>query len=82
MKEIIHSGIKDIRGKIIKEGDILIDNIPTKGIVKIIDGKYLVTSNYKGRDINLVDDDCDLLSEVLIKYNDMEIVGSIYNQTK
>lgn len=80
MKELVN--IRDIKGKVIREGDILSDKVPSKGIVKLLKGRYMVTSDYAGRDILLLDDDCDLLTEDLVLGNKMQVVGNVYEMIK
>jgi hypothetical protein len=75
------SGVKDLNGKMIREGDLLLDRTPSKGIVVFSKGEFWVTSDYQDRDITILDSDCDLLNEDLIFINKMVVVGSIYTES-
>jgi YopX protein len=80
MKE--ETTIRDANDKLIREGDILEDNVPSKGIVKLSEGQFWVTTDYHGRDINAFDSECDLLSEGLISCNHMVVTGNIHDNEK
>jgi hypothetical protein len=73
-----NTGIKDSNDKMIREGDLLLDNISTKGIVVISNGEHWVTTDYNGRDIKILDKECDILNDELVYYNKMVILGNIF----
>jgi hypothetical protein len=73
-----NTGIKDSNDKIIREGDLLLDNISTKGIVVLSNGEHWVTTDYNGRDIKILNKECDLLNEDLVYDNKMVILGNIF----
>ncbi|MFL1998371.1 YopX family protein [Lysinibacillus irui] len=77
MKE--NTGVNDLNGKAILEGDILVDNLPSKGIVvRLEDGQYAVTSDFQGRDIRQIENS-DLLNTYLIKDHEMTSIGNIHD---
>ncbi|WP_446936673.1 YopX family protein [Lysinibacillus fusiformis] len=77
MKE--NTGVNDLNGKAIREGDILIDNLPSKGIVvRLKDGQYVVTSDFQGRDIRQIENS-DSLNAYLIKDHEMTSIGNIHD---
>ena len=73
------TGVKDLRGKPILEGDVIADNIPSKGIVvEVEQGVFVVTSNYNSRDIRQIGHS-DVLCEDLVRYNEMVVIGNIHD---
>ena len=77
MKE--STGVNDMYGRAILEGDVLIDVLPSKGIVvRLEDGRYVVTSDFQGRDIRQVGHS-DLLNDFLIKDHKMTVIGNIHD---
>jgi hypothetical protein len=76
MKE--HTGIKDWNGNFILEGDVLSDKVPSNGIVVYSEGKYLVTSDFQGRNIMQLGHS-DLLNERLVNDNEMVVIGNIHD---
>ena len=73
------TGVNDMYGKAILEGDVLIDVLPSKGIVvRLEDGQYIVTSDFLGRDIRQIGNS-DLLNDDLIKDNKMSVIGNIHD---
>ncbi|PLR72184.1 YopX family protein [Bacillus sp. UMB0728] len=77
MKE--DTGVKDLNGKPVLEGDVLADKVPSKGIVIFSEDQFVVTSDFDGRDIRQVSHS-DLLNENLILDNNMYVIGNIHDK--
>lgn len=72
-----YTGLKDVNGKEIYEGDIIKDNLSSLGIVKFINGSYRLSSDYQGLSIQVFSD-ADFLNEDLINDNNLAIFGNVY----